>query len=95
MSLGEIADIIGIVRDVFFIILLLLAIVILFVVYRKGTSFLDSAKRTMNSVEEVADAISTKIAGPASAGSGVAFGAGKVVSFIRGFSKRKKREEGE
>jgi hypothetical protein len=40
-------------------------------------------------MEEITDAVSSKIAKPAAAGSGVAFGLGKMAAFVAGFGKNK------
>ncbi len=88
------ANFVGIVRDLLFILLLIAALLVmlmLFMLYRKVAKLLDSAKGVVTSVEEVTETISSTIAGPAAAGSGVAFGAGKVASFLKGFSSRDKR----
>ena len=88
MSLADIADVIGIVRDFLLIFALLAAILILLVLYKKLASLLDSAGRAMRNAEEVATSISSRIVRPATAGSGMASGIGKLVAFITGFSRR-------
>ena len=94
MSLTEIADIVGVIRDFALIFVLLIALVFLLVVYKKVSSVLDSVRRTMNSAEEVAAAVSSGIVKPARRGSGVAFGAGKVAASIFGLMRNLGRKGG-
>ena len=89
--MDETAQILGMIRDGLLIAVFLLAIVVPLVIWRRVSSVLKSAQRTMKSVEDVADALSSKIVGPATAGSGVAFGAGKVASFFLGLTRRKSK----
>lgn len=89
--MDETAQILGIIRDGLLIVVFLLTIVVLFVIWRTGSSVLKSAQRTMKSAEDVADAISSKIVGPATAGSGVASGAGKLASFFLGLTRRRRK----
>ena len=93
MTLTDFAELVGVIRDVIVIIaslLLTFLIIGLFFLYRKLSRLVDSAKRTVASAEQVADAISSKLAGPAGAGSGVAFGIGKAVAFFGGLRRKKK-----
>lgn len=90
-------ELVGVIRDVIVIVAFLLSIALLvgvFVLYRKLSQLVDSAKRTMESAEQILDAVSTKIVGPAAAGSGVAFGLGKAAAFITGL-RGKKGKKGE
>ena len=66
----------------------------LLVVLGKVSGLLSSARRTMKNLEEVVDAVSSRIVGPAAGGSGVAFGAGKLAAFFLGFSRKRKSKEG-
>lgn len=93
MTLTDFAELVGVIRDVILIVaslLLTFLIIGLLFVYRKLSRLVDSAKRTVASAEQVADAISSKLAGPAGAGSGVAFGIGKAVAFFGGLRRNKK-----
>ena len=89
--MDETAQILGMIRDGLLIAVFLLAIVVPLVIWRRVSSVLKSAQRTMKSVEDVADALSSKIVGPATAGSGVAFGAGKLASFFLGLTRRRRK----
>ena len=88
------ADILAIIRDAIIILVFLTAGITLFLIYRMLAGLLSSAKRTLKNAEEVTSAVSSKIVGPAAAGSGVAFGAGKLAAFVLGFSRKKKGKEG-
>ena len=90
MDLTDTAEIIGIVRDVLLILLLAVALLVVLIVWSKVSSVLDSTKRTIKGVESIVDTVSSKFAGPATAGSGVVFGARRVVSFLTGLAKRRR-----
>ena len=95
MDLTDTAEIIGIVRDVLFILLLAGALVFMLLVWRKVTSVLDSTKRAIKGAEDIFTTVSSKVVGPAAAGSGVAFGAGKIAAFVMGFAKKRRRGGGD
>jgi hypothetical protein len=90
----DFAEIVSLVRDILLIVLLLLATLTLLIVLWKASSLLSSVRRTLKNVEDVAEAVSSRIVGPAAAGSGVAFGAGKVAAFFLGLSKKKRNSKG-
>ncbi len=97
MTLTETSELVGIIRDVILIVAFLLftfLIVGLLFLYSKLSRLVDSAKREVASAEQVAAAVSSKLAGPVGAGSGVAFGLGKAVAFFSGF-RRNKKDKGE
>jgi hypothetical protein len=95
LDLTDAAEIIGIVRDALLILLLAAALGFVLFVWRKVTSILDSTKRTIKGAESIFTTVSSKVVGPAAAGSGVAFGAGKVLAFLTGFAKRRRRDGGD
>ena len=88
MTLGDFADITGIVRDVFLVLIVLVSLFLLVGLYRKLSAVLESAKRTAASVDEMMETVSEKIVGPATAGSGVASGLGKAMAFFSGRRSR-------
>ena len=92
MTLGDFADVTGIVRDILLILIVLVSLFILVGIYRKLSAVLESAKRTAASVDEMVETVSERIVGPATAGSGVAYGLGKAMAFFSG-RKSKTREE--
>lgn len=90
MDLTDIAEILGIVKDALLILLLAILLLVILLVWRKVVYVLDSAKRIVEGAESVVTAVSSKVAGPAAAGYGVAFGAGKVAAFLTGFAKKRR-----
>ena len=77
MTLGDFADVTGIVRDILLILIVLVSLFILVGVYRKLSAVLESAKRTAASVDEMVETVSERIVGPATAGSGVGLRTGQ------------------
>ncbi len=94
MDLTDTAEIIAVIRDIAFIVILLAMLVVVFVLFRKVSSVLNSAKRTAKGVEDMMSTVSGSVIKPAAAGSGVAFGAGKILAFIFGLGRRKKKQGG-
>ena len=88
------AQIIGVIRDLVLIVILLLAMVVLLVSYTKLSALFDSIGRTAKGVQEVSDVLSDKIVGPATTGSSIAFGTGKLAAFFLGLTKKLRREGG-
>ena len=70
---------------------LLVSFLLVFGLYRKVSSLLNSARNTVKSVEEITSAVSDSLVKPATAGSGIAFGAGKLISFLLGFRRGGKK----
>ena len=91
MDLTDFAEIVGVIRDVLIILIFSLVLVVLLVIYRKTSKVLDSARRTMKNVEEMADAVANSVVGPAAAGSGLAFGAGKLAAFVLGLARKRRK----
>ena len=73
-----------------FLLLVGVTILVVLILYRKVATILDSAKRTLKSTEDIVSTVSNRVARPAAVGSGAAFGAGKVVAFLLGLSRRSK-----
>jgi hypothetical protein len=97
LDLTDAAEIIAVIRDIAFIVLLLVMLVMMVVVLvlvRKVSSVLNSAKRTAKGIEDMMSTVSGSVVKPAAAGSGVAFGAGKILAFILGLGRRKKKQGG-
>ena len=89
--MNDAADIIAMTRDIVFLLLFLVVSMAVFFLYRKVSSILDSARRTIKNTEELVSTVSSKVVRPAAVGSGAAFGVGKLLAFLMGFSKRKER----
>jgi len=97
VTMTEFAELVGVIRDVILMVAFLLFTFLLlasFFLFRKVSRLVDSAKRTVASAEQVADAISSKLSGPTGTGSGVVFGLGKAVAFLGGL-RRDKRGKGD
>lgn len=92
MSLDTAATIIGMIRDIVFLLLLVVLLVAALVILKKVSAVLNSVKKTSEKVQEVVTTVSEKLVAPAAAGSGVAFGLGKLVAFARGASRKNKEE---
>ncbi len=97
MDLTDAAEIIAVIRDIALIVLLLVMLVVALVaavLVRKVSAVLNSAKRTVKGVEDMMSTVSGSVVKPAAAGSGVAFGAGKILAFMLGLARRKKKQGG-
>lgn len=90
-TVSDIAVIIGMARDIVFFLLLVVVLLVILVLFRKVSALLNSVKRTVKDAEDVISVISDKVVGRATAGSGVAFGVGKVGAFLLGLRRRGKR----
>ena len=77
---------VAVVRDIAFLSIFVVVVLLATPVYWKVSRILDSAKRAVDNVENITSVVSTSIAGPAAAGSSLAFGAGKLAAFIFGLS---------
>ena len=84
------SDWIAMIRDIVLLALLGVTLLAVLFLYFKISSILGSAKRTLKAAEDIVTTVSESVVGPAAAGSGVAFGAGKAMAFLFGLSKRKK-----
>ena len=82
------AEIVAFARDIIFLLILLVALFIVFVLYRKVSTVLESVKRTARSTEEMVAMVTENVARPASRSSGVAFGVGKIFAFLFGLIRR-------
>ena len=90
----DFAESVGLVRDILLIVLLALTTIALLIVLWKLSGLLNSVHRTARNVEELVEAVSSRIVAPAAAGSGVAFGVGKLAAFFLGFSRKRNRKGG-
>jgi hypothetical protein len=93
VDLTDIAETLGIVKNALLILVLAVLLLVILLVWRKVASVLDSTKRIVEGTESVVTAISSKVAGPAAAGYGVAFGAGKIAAFLTGFAKKSRGDD--
>ena len=84
------AEIIAMVRDIALLVMLVVTTLAVIIIYFKVSKVLNSAKRTLESVEGIVSTVSEKLVAPAAAGSGLAFGVGKLASFLFGSRKSEK-----
>ena len=85
------AEIIAMIRDIAFLVMLVITTLAVIIIYFKLSSVLNSAKRTLESVEGIVSTVSEKLVAPAAAGSGLAFGLGKLAAFL--FRSRKSKKD--
>ena len=90
----DFAESVGLVRDILLIVLLALMTLALLILLWKVSGLLNSVSRTAKNVEDLVEVVSSRIVGPATAGSGVAFGAGKLAAFFMGFSRKRSDKGG-
>lgn len=90
-TVSDVATIIAMARDIVFFLLLAVVLLVILVLFRKVSALLDSVKRTVKDAEDVIFVVSDKVVGRATAGSGVAYGAGKVGAFLLGLRRRGKK----
>ncbi len=84
------AEIIAMIRDIAFLVMLVITTLAVIIIYFKLSSVLNSAKRTLESVEGIVSTVSEKLVAPA-AGSGLVFGLGKLAAFL--FRSRKSKKD--
>ena len=84
----DIAFYVGFVRDLLLLAILLFILILVISIYRKVSQALNSAGRILDNTEEIVNTVSENIVRPASSGSGVAFGIGKMIAFLRGTKSR-------
>lgn len=86
--LQDIAFYVGFITDLLVLVIILVILFTVLAIYRKVTRALNSAGRILDNTEEIVNTVSENIVGPAAAGSGVAFGVGKIFAFLRGAKKK-------
>ena len=94
MNITDTAEIIAMVRDIVLLLLLVVLLGVALVLFLKVSSVVNSVKRTIRDAEEMVSTVSGSVVRPAAAGSGIAFGAGKILAFILGLGRRKKKKGG-
>ena len=86
--LQDIAFYVGFVTDLLVLVIILVILFTVVAIYRKVTQALNSAGRILENTEDIVNSVSENIVRPAAAGSGVAFGVGKIFAFLRGAKKQ-------
>ncbi len=84
-----IATYVGLARDILLLLLLVVTLLVVLFTYRKISKVFRSANRIVKETEEIVSVVSGKIVGPATSGSGIASGAGKVAAFLFGLRRKK------
>ena len=82
MTVQDIQFYLAMARDGALLLLLLLVIVTGLILYRKISAVLDSARRSINDVEQIVSAVSKKLVKPATTASGLASGVSKIATFL-------------
>ena len=88
----NIAVVVGLVRDVVFLTLLIVALIALLVVFKKIRELLNTIKDTAESVQEAVNTVSEKVVEPAASNAGAMRGIGGFFGFILGLRGRKRRK---
>lgn len=88
------AQIVAFARDLIFLLFLLIGALTLLLLYRKVAQLLDIVKRTAKSTEDMVAMVSENIAKPATSGSGMLSGFGKLAMFVLGLLRKKKSNGG-
>ena len=90
-------EIVAIIRDIaivlvigalFFVILVMT--IVTFLIYRKVSSLIDSIQKTAKDAKGISEVISKKLVKPLVARSVLALGAGQILAFLLGISRRKR-----
>ena len=87
------AEIVALIRDVALLVMLVITTLAVIIIYFKLSSVLNTAKRTLESIEGIVSTVSEKLVAPAAAGSGLAFGFGKLAAFLFGSRKSEKDKD--
>ena len=89
-------EIVAIIRDIAIVLLIgamffviLIMTIVTFLIYRKVSSLMDSIQKTAKDAKEISTTISEKIVKPLAARSAFALGAGQILAFLLGISRRK------
>lgn len=85
------AETIAVIRDIAFLVLLIVATLAIVLLFLKASAVLGSAKRTFKDAEDVVSTVTGRIMGPAMASSGAAFGVGKALAFVLGLRRKRQR----
>ena len=86
------AEIIAMIRDIALLVMIVVVTLAVIIIYVKVSKILNTAKRTLESIEGIISTVSEKLVAPAAAGSGLAFGVGKLAAFLFG-SRKSERDD--
>ena len=91
----EVAEITAVIRDILLISVFAVILIVILLLYLKVAALFKSVKRTVETVEEAAAAISEKLVKPATANAGLASGLGKAAAFLFGFGRNRAKDKAE
>jgi hypothetical protein len=89
------AETVAMIRDIVFLVMLVITTLAVLIISWKVVKVLNRLKSTLDDVESIVSTVSEKLVVPAAAGSGVAFGVGKVAAFLAGARRSKKKDKDE
>ncbi len=96
----DVAIVVGLVRDVIFLLLLTAALIALLVMLGMIRKLLNAVQETANTVKETAESVqetvntvSEKVVEPAASNAGAMRGLGGLFGFLMGMRRRRKREK--
>ena len=99
-AIANTAIVVGLMRDVVFLVLLTVALIALLVILAKIRQLLNTVQETANrvketseSVQEAVNTISEQVVEPAASNAGVMRGIGGVFGFLTGMGRRRKRRK--
>ena len=84
LSVSDVAEWVGLIRDVVLLVVLLAVLLTTLLVYRKVSGVLGSARRTVQTAEDIISTVTSSMTGPTVAGSKAALRTGKVLAFLVG-----------
>jgi len=89
------AETVAMIRDIVFLVTLVITTLAVLIISWKVVKVLNRLKSTLDDVESIVSTVSEKLVVPAAAGSGIAFGVGKVAAFLAGARRSKKKDKDE
>ena len=87
-SVEAIAVYVGLIRDIILLLVLAAILAAVVLIYRKVSKAIGAVGRIVKTAEEMVTSVQDNLVRPASKGSSVAFGLGKVAAFLRGRKKQ-------
>lgn len=95
VSQMDAAETIAMIRDIVLLVMLVIMTFAVLIISVKVAKILNRVKSTLDDVEGIVSTVSEKLVTPAAAGSGIAFGFGKVAAFLAGARRSKKKDKDE
>ena len=85
---SDIAIVVGLVRDVVFLLLLFVALIALLVIFNKMRGLVNKLNETAETVQEAVQTVSEKVVEPAASNAGAMRGIGGLFGFLMGMRRR-------